>query len=149
MFTTLVVDRPLTSVAVTMTSYEVSADASPVVGMVNDPARPVSGPTNGWKCVPWCNRTSVLMSRVVEVEAGGVAGERVVGDRVARPVQLALGGRGDRELGRQTDLDDDGLRRRLVAGRRDGQPRRVHALVRVGLGRVRAVLVVPSPKVQR
>ena len=56
MFTILLVDSPLASVAVTLTSYEVSADASPVLGIVNDPARPVSGPTNGWKCVPWCSR---------------------------------------------------------------------------------------------
>ena len=47
--TTLLVDRPLSSAAVTLTSYEVSADASPVFGIVNDPARPVNGPTNGWK----------------------------------------------------------------------------------------------------
>ena len=61
MFTTLLVDTPLASVAVTVISYEVSAEASPVVGIVNDPARPVSGPTNGWKWVPWCSRTTVLM----------------------------------------------------------------------------------------
>src|SRR4029079_2753228 len=58
---TLLADRPLPSVAVTVISYDVSADASPVAGIVNDPARPVSGPTNGWKCVPWCRRTVVLM----------------------------------------------------------------------------------------
>ena len=62
MFTILLVDRPLLSVAVTLISYDVSADASPVVGIVNEPARPVSGPTNGWKWVPWCSLTSVLMS---------------------------------------------------------------------------------------
>src|SRR4051812_11035865 len=47
MFTTLLVDSPFVSVAVTVISYEVSADASPVLGIVNDRARPVSGPTNG------------------------------------------------------------------------------------------------------
>ena len=47
-FTTLLVERPLTSVAVTVISYEVSAEASPVLGIVNDPALPVSGPTKGW-----------------------------------------------------------------------------------------------------
>ena len=61
MVTILLVDRPLASVAVTLTSYDVSAEASPVLGIVNEPARPVSGPTNGWKCVPWCSLTSVLM----------------------------------------------------------------------------------------
>ncbi len=60
MFTDLVLDTPSASVAVTMTSYQVSADASPVVGMVNEPVRLVSGPRNGWTCVPWWNRTSVV-----------------------------------------------------------------------------------------
>ena len=48
---------------------------------------------------------------VVEVEARRVAGERVVGDRVACPVQLTFGRRGDGQLGRQPDLDHDRLRR--------------------------------------
>src|SRR4029450_6248993 len=39
---------PWPSVAVTVISYDVSADASPVVGIVKLPARPVSGPANGW-----------------------------------------------------------------------------------------------------
>src|SRR5262245_62135480 len=67
MFTDLVVASPSTSVAVMMTSYHVSADASPVVGMVNDPVGPLSGPRNGWTCVPWWNRTSVVNAAVARV----------------------------------------------------------------------------------
>ena len=112
-------DSPLRSVAVTLISYHVSADASPVVGIVNVPTRPVSGPTNGWMCVPWCSRTSVLMSRVVEVEAGRVVGERVVGDRVAGPVRAPSTGAATVSVGGDADLDDDRLGRDMVLpGRR-------------------------------
>ena len=86
---------------------------------------------------------------VVEVEAGRVAGERVVGDRVARPVQLAFGGRGDGQLGRQPDLDHDRLRRRLVPARRHRKARGVDALRRRrSWSGSASVLVVPSPNVQ-
>src|SRR5262245_44884825 len=44
MLTDLVVATPSASVAVTITSYQVSAEGSPVVGIVNEPARLVSGP---------------------------------------------------------------------------------------------------------
>jgi hypothetical protein len=74
---------------------------------------------------------------VVEVEAGRVAGEHVVGNRVACQVQLAFCGRGDGKFRRQPDLDHDRLRRGLVAGRRHGEVNRVDALVGVGLGGVR------------
>src|SRR5690349_9202700 len=60
MLTDLVVETPSASVAVMMISYHVTADDSPVVGMVNDPERLVSGPRNGWTWVRWWNRTSVV-----------------------------------------------------------------------------------------
>src|SRR4051794_18797498 len=60
MFTDVVVETPSLSVAVKMTSYQVSADASPVVGIVKEPVPPATGPRNGWKWVPWWKRTSVV-----------------------------------------------------------------------------------------
>ena len=91
MFTILLVDRPLLSVAVTLISKEVSADASPVLGMVNDPR------SSGERADEWVEVGAVMQPDlgldvpVVQVEAGRVTSERVVRDRVARPVQLAFG----------------------------------------------------------
>ena len=74
---------------------------------------------------------------VVEVEPCSIGGERVVGDRVAGPIQLTFRRSSHDQVGRDSDLDHYRLRTGVVACGRDGEAGGVDTRGRVGLGRIR------------
>ena len=112
-------------------------------------ARPVSGPANGWKCVPWCSRTSVLMSASLRSKpAASLANALYV---IVSPARYSApsAGAATVSVGGDADLDDDRLSRDVIRSGGDREADRVHALAGERLRGVGLVAGGPVAEVPR